>query len=99
MKGITFPAWQGLHYVTLAELLVRLGSFGLGLRWRVEYDEKWDVTAELESRSLIEMCALSATRGSDEDVGPDGERECTGAAQCRSEPNSPSTIRRSTASS
>jgi hypothetical protein len=30
MNGITFPAWQGRHYVTLAELLVRLGSFGLG---------------------------------------------------------------------
>jgi len=51
MKGITFPAWQGPHYVTLAELLVRLGSFGLGLRWRVECDEKWDLTAELERRS------------------------------------------------
>jgi hypothetical protein len=31
MKGITFPAWHGKHYVTLAELLVRLGSFGLDL--------------------------------------------------------------------
>ena len=39
----------------LAELLLRLGSFGLRLRlrlqWRVECDEKWDLTAELESRS------------------------------------------------
>ncbi|MFF9501192.1 hypothetical protein [Streptomyces sp. NPDC014656] len=52
MKGITFPAWQGKHYVTLAELLVRLGSFGLGLRWRVECDETWDLTAELEGRSV-----------------------------------------------
>ncbi|WP_223244588.1 hypothetical protein [Streptomyces sp. CBMA156] len=51
MKGITFPAWQGRHYVTLAELLIRLGSFGLGLRWRVECDEEWDLTAELERRS------------------------------------------------
>ncbi|MCX5388764.1 hypothetical protein [Streptomyces sp. NBC_00094] len=51
MKGITFPAWQGRHYVTLAELLVRLGSFGLGLRWRVECDEQWDLPAELERRS------------------------------------------------
>ncbi|MET9892325.1 hypothetical protein ABZZ47_19270 [Streptomyces sp. NPDC006465] len=51
MKGLTFPAWQGPHYVTLAELLVRLGSFGLRLRWRVECDEKWDLTAELERRS------------------------------------------------
>ncbi|MGW1211868.1 hypothetical protein ACWD5F_19810 [Streptomyces sp. NPDC002499] len=39
MKGITFPAWHGKHYVTLAELLVRLGSFGLDLTWRVEFDE------------------------------------------------------------
>ncbi|MEU7295203.1 hypothetical protein AB0A76_18615 [Streptomyces exfoliatus] len=39
MKGITFPAWRGKHYVTLAELLVRLGSFGLDLTWRVELDE------------------------------------------------------------
>ncbi|MFH9725417.1 hypothetical protein ACH4M4_20990 [Streptomyces sp. NPDC017254] len=37
--------------MTLAELLVRLGSFGLELRWRVECDEKWDLTAELERRS------------------------------------------------
>ncbi|MFX4295180.1 hypothetical protein [Streptomyces bohaiensis] len=39
MKGITFPAWHGDHYVTLAELLVRLGSFGLDLTWRLEMDE------------------------------------------------------------
>ncbi|MEU8922511.1 hypothetical protein AB0D10_16475 [Kitasatospora sp. NPDC048545] len=51
MPGITFRAWQGTHYVTLAELLVRLGSFGLGLRWRVECEETWDLTAELERRS------------------------------------------------
>ncbi|MGW8560320.1 hypothetical protein ACWGLA_11000 [Streptomyces albidoflavus] len=38
--------------MTLAELLVRLGSFGLGLRWRVECDE-WvgPRCAELEKRS------------------------------------------------
>ncbi|MFF7816094.1 hypothetical protein ACFZCF_29840 [Streptomyces sp. NPDC007945] len=42
LKGITFPAWQGKHYVTLAELLVRLGSFGLDLTWRVELDEIGD---------------------------------------------------------
>lgn len=52
MKGFTFRAWRGRHYVTLAELLVRLGSFGLGLRWRLECDETWDLTAELESRSV-----------------------------------------------
>lgn len=51
MKGITFPAWQGHHYVTLAELLAQLGDFGRGLRWRVECDETWDLTAELERRS------------------------------------------------
>ncbi|GHF53764.1 hypothetical protein GCM10018790_34490 [Kitasatospora xanthocidica] len=51
MEGITFRAWRGPHYVTLAELLVRLGGFGLGLRWRVECDEEWDLTAELARRS------------------------------------------------
>ncbi|GEB60188.1 hypothetical protein [Streptomyces gardneri] len=52
MKGITFPAWHGKHYVTLAELLVRLGSFGLDLTWRVELD--WIVgprCVEMERRS------------------------------------------------
>ncbi|MDQ0596384.1 hypothetical protein QF037_000729 [Streptomyces canus] len=54
MKGITFPAWQGKHYVTLAELLVRLGSFGLDLTWRVEFDEIVDPRcAELERLSAI----------------------------------------------
>ncbi|MCW1100299.1 hypothetical protein OJ963_41835 [Streptomyces sp. RS2] len=52
MKGITFPAWHGKHYVTLAELLVRLGSFGLDLTWRVELDEIVDPRcAEMERRS------------------------------------------------
>ncbi|WP_081235512.1 hypothetical protein [Streptomyces viridosporus] len=52
MNGITFPAWHGKHYVTLAELLVRLGSFGLDLTWRVEFDEIVDPRcAELERRS------------------------------------------------
>jgi hypothetical protein len=51
MKGIIFPAWQGSRYVTLAELLVRLGRFGLGLRCRVECDEKWDLPVELERLS------------------------------------------------
>lgn len=52
MKGITFPAWHGEHYVTLAELLVRLGSFGLGLMWRVEFDEIVDPRCvEMERRS------------------------------------------------
>lgn len=51
MRGLVFRAWRGPHYVTLAELLVRLGSFGLGLLWRVECDEEWDLTTELERRS------------------------------------------------
>ena len=52
MKGITFPAWHGKHYVTLAELLVRLGSFGLDLKWRVEFDELVDPRCvEMERRS------------------------------------------------
>ncbi|NYV75749.1 hypothetical protein HW445_15730 [Streptomyces sp. UH6] len=52
MKGITFRAWHGKHYVTLAELLVRLGSFGLDLTWRVEFDEIVDPRCvEMEKRS------------------------------------------------
>lgn len=52
MKGITFPAWHGKHYVTLAELLVRLCSFGLDLTWRVEFDEMVDPRcAEMERLS------------------------------------------------
>ncbi|MFD4752279.1 hypothetical protein [Streptomyces sp. NPDC058426] len=52
IKGITFPAWRGKHYVTLAELLVRLGSFGLDLTWRVEFDEAVDPRCvEMERRS------------------------------------------------
>ncbi|MEU8464014.1 hypothetical protein [Streptomyces sp. NPDC029003] len=52
MKGITFRAWRGEHYVTLAELLVRLGSFGLDLIWRVEFDEIVDPRCvEMERRS------------------------------------------------
>ncbi|MFD7878641.1 hypothetical protein ACFV5G_31890 [Streptomyces sp. NPDC059766] len=52
MKGITFPAWYGKHYVTLAEMLVRLGSFGLDLTWRVECDEIVDPRcSEIERRS------------------------------------------------
>ncbi|WP_411079518.1 hypothetical protein [Streptomyces sp. cmx-18-6] len=52
MKGIEFPAWHGQHHVTLAELLVRLGSFGLDLTWHVAFDEIVDPRcAEMESRS------------------------------------------------
>jgi hypothetical protein len=45
MRSIRFAAWRDgppgpdrasrRYYVTLAELLVRLGSFGLGLTWKV----------------------------------------------------------------
>ncbi|SEF17636.1 hypothetical protein [Streptomyces sp. Ag109_O5-10] len=58
MKGITFPAWQGQHYVTLAELLVRLGSFGLDLTWRIEFDEIVDPRC-------VEMQRRSADAGMD----------------------------------
>ncbi|MEU9035578.1 hypothetical protein AB0D45_11880 [Streptomyces sp. NPDC048352] len=52
MKGITFRAWRGKHYVTLAELLVRLGSFGLHLNWHVAFDEIVDPRCvEMEKRS------------------------------------------------
>ncbi|MFE6196037.1 hypothetical protein [Streptomyces sp. NPDC057838] len=58
MKGITFPAWHGKHYVTLAELLVRLGSFGLDLKWCVEFDEFVDPRC-------VEMERQSADAGMD----------------------------------
>ncbi|GGU01464.1 hypothetical protein GCM10010272_53120 [Streptomyces lateritius] len=58
MKGITFPAWHGTHYVTLAELLVSLGSFGLDLKWRVEFDEIVDPRC-------VEMERQSAGKGMD----------------------------------
>jgi hypothetical protein len=58
MKGITFPAWHGKHYVTLAELLVRLGSFGLDLTWRAEFDEIVDPRC-------VEMASRSAGAGMD----------------------------------
>jgi hypothetical protein len=52
MKGITFPAWHGKHYVNLAELLVRPGSFGRDLMWRVEFDESVDPRCvEIQRRS------------------------------------------------
>ncbi|KAB1977599.1 hypothetical protein F8144_41550 [Streptomyces triticiradicis] len=58
MEGITFPAWHGKHYVPLAELLVRLGSFGLDLTWRIEFDEVVDPRC-------AEMERLSADEGMD----------------------------------
>ncbi|WP_405927225.1 hypothetical protein [Streptomyces sp. NBC_00035] len=44
--------------MTLAELLVRLGSFGLDLTWRVEFDEVVDPRC-------VEMARLSAGEGMD----------------------------------
>ncbi|MEW2350862.1 hypothetical protein AB0904_24720 [Streptomyces sp. NPDC006684] len=58
MNGITFSAWHGKHYVTLAELLVRLGSFGLDLTWRIEFDEIVDPRC-------VEMKRRSADAGMD----------------------------------
>jgi hypothetical protein len=53
MKGIRFRAWHGERYVTLAELLVRLGSYGLDLTWRVEFDEIVDPRcAEMQKGSV-----------------------------------------------
>ncbi|MEU2835183.1 hypothetical protein ABZ667_42385 [Streptomyces lavendulae] len=50
MQMVTFAAWRNdaLHsgrptdrrYVTLAELLVRLGSYGLGLTWKAQMFDK-----------------------------------------------------------
>ncbi|MET9382413.1 hypothetical protein ABZY09_15360 [Streptomyces sp. NPDC002928] len=64
MGSVTFAAWRDRppggqerssrqHYVTLAELLVRLGSFGLGLTWKVQiYDAQLHGRfAELEDAS------------------------------------------------
>ncbi|MGI3224171.1 hypothetical protein ACRJ4B_09740 [Streptomyces sp. GTA36] len=44
--------------MTLAELLVRLGSFGLGLTWRVEFDEIVDPRC-------VEMASRFADAGMD----------------------------------
>ncbi|GAA3014526.1 MULTISPECIES: hypothetical protein [unclassified Kitasatospora] len=77
-QSITFAAWRDRppgqdrastrYYVTLAELLVRLGSFGLGLTWRVRIDDARLVTrfAEIEKASsgagigTLELLALVA---------------------------------------
>ncbi|MFG3056334.1 hypothetical protein ACGFZP_36010 [Kitasatospora sp. NPDC048239] len=77
-QSITFAAWRDRppgqdrpsdpHYVTLAELLVRLGSFGLGLTWKVRIDDARLVArfAEIEKASsgagigTLELLALAA---------------------------------------
>ncbi|MFE5797249.1 hypothetical protein ACFQ8C_32360 [Streptomyces sp. NPDC056503] len=77
-QSITFPAWRdrlpgqeghsGRYYVTLAELLVRLGSFGLDLRWKVWIDDARQVTrfAEIENAAsgagigTLELLAMVA---------------------------------------
>ncbi|MFB7545171.1 hypothetical protein ACFC0N_35330 [Streptomyces zaomyceticus] len=58
-RSITFAAWRDApprkggaaarHYVTLAELLVRLGGFGLGLTWKVQIHDI--PTSEVEKAS------------------------------------------------
>ncbi|MFJ9774289.1 hypothetical protein ACIRVF_24115 [Kitasatospora sp. NPDC101157] len=75
-QSITFAAWRdrlpgqghasSRYYVTLAELLVRLGNFGLGLTWKVRIDDARLVTrfAEIEKASsgagigTLELLAL-----------------------------------------
>ncbi|MFC9328800.1 hypothetical protein [Kitasatospora sp. NPDC057015] len=78
MQSLTFAAWREVgdrtaghvarRYVTLAELLVRLGSFGLDLTWKVRTDHpRLDAAcAVLESTSTgtgigtPELLALAA---------------------------------------
>ena len=77
-QSITFAAWRDRlpgqdrastrYYVTLAELLVRLGSAGLGLTWKVRIDDARLVArfAEIEKASsgagigTLELLALVA---------------------------------------
>jgi hypothetical protein len=73
-QSVRFAAWRDCppgqdrastrYYVTLAELLVRLGSFGLGLTWKVRiYDAQF---TEIEKASsgvgigTLELLALVA---------------------------------------
>jgi len=58
MKGITFPAWHGKHYVTLAEVVVRLGSFGLDLTRHIQ-------CAEIVDPRCVERERRSADAGMD----------------------------------
>lgn len=58
MKGITFPAWHGKHYVTLAEVVVRLGSFGLHLTRHIQ-------CAEIVDPRCVERERRSADAGMD----------------------------------
>lgn len=39
MRGLTFPAWIGEHYVSLAELLLTLGRSILSCSWEARVDE------------------------------------------------------------
>ncbi|MFE6050687.1 hypothetical protein ACFQ6N_08030 [Kitasatospora sp. NPDC056446] len=77
-QSVTFAAWRDRppgqdraadrYYVTLAELLVRLGNFGIGLTWKVRIDDARLVTrfAEIERASsgagigTLELLALVA---------------------------------------
>ncbi|MER5636738.1 hypothetical protein ABT095_07280 [Kitasatospora sp. NPDC002227] len=73
VESLRFDAWRedeappggmpGRRYVTVNELLVRLGSFGLGLTWRVSCDDGWERLAEIEKRAetgvgTLELLAL-----------------------------------------
>lgn len=66
--SLTFAAWRPgppQRYVTLAELLVRLGSFGLDLTWKVDLDESpglhpRDEWAEAEAEAGIGTLRLLA---------------------------------------
>lgn len=73
-QSVTFAAWRDgppgrdrastRYYVTLAEILVRLGSFGLGLTWKVRIYEGG--FSEIEKASsgtgvgTLELLALAA---------------------------------------
>ncbi len=78
MQSLTFAAWRDVsdrstgqvtrRYVTLAELLVRLGGYGLGLTWKVRlYDTQLGARfPQLESASTdagigtLDLLALAA---------------------------------------
>lgn len=76
-RVVSFAAWRDdapepgtrgvRRYVTLAELLVRLGSFGLGLRWRARFSEDqphpaFDELVAASAGNGMPTLALLATR-------------------------------------
>ncbi|MFE5879810.1 hypothetical protein [Streptomyces hydrogenans] len=80
MRMVTFAAWRdsaphaagapGRHYVTLAELLVRLGGYGLGLTWKARFPDEQPRVAfarmakESEGAGIptLELLAMDAPR-------------------------------------